>query len=95
MRPKTVAGWLGLPIRWRVGPWLVLIVLGLAFAGCAHDSREITPTTLGTDLKRMPRGKMTPFAWPGQSIVEAKPRPFEGAMTDPEAALASGPAEGR
>ncbi len=90
MRPNTPPGLARLPIGCRRGPWLALALLGLASSwGCARERREITPTTLGTDLQSMPRGKMTPYPWPGQSIARATPSP--GSPTnDPEAALASG-----
>jgi hypothetical protein len=89
MQPNTAPGLASLPIGRRRGPWLALAFLVLASSwGCANKRHEITPTTLGTDLKRMPRGKMTPFPWPGQSIVQAIPRP-QSPTTDPEAALAS------
>jgi hypothetical protein len=63
-----------LPVGESVGALFAWVLLGLVFGGCARERHEITPTTLGTDLKRMPRGKMTPFPWPGQDIVNAAPR---------------------
>jgi hypothetical protein len=90
MRPNTPPGLARLPIGRRRGLWLALGLLGLASSwGCARDRQQITPTTLGTDLKRMPRGQMKPYPWPGQSIAQAKPRPGSP-TTDSEAALASG-----
>jgi hypothetical protein len=79
-----------IPVRRKA--LLALAMLGLISEGCAHERHEITPTTLGTDLKRMPRGKMTPFPWPGQSIVSTTPRPgrLDGPTIDPNASMASG-----
>jgi hypothetical protein len=71
------------------------LLCGLVLGGCHPERRQITPTTLGTDLKRMPRGQMTPYSWPGQDIVKATPpatttRPPGEATIDPGAAMASG-----
>ena len=69
---------------------LLLALLGLAGCwGCARERREITPTTLGTDWKTVPKGTMQPYPWPGQDVSRATPRP-SGSTTDPQAALASG-----
>jgi hypothetical protein len=75
---------------------LALLTSGLILGGCHGEPRQITPTTLGTDLTRMPRGKMTPFPWPGQSIVKTSPtgKPDQ-AKVDPNAATASGESVGR
>ncbi len=78
MRPDPISG--------RTLPRLAVAFLGFASCwGCARERHQITPTTIGTDFKRMPRGKMTPFPWPGQDISRATPAPV-----DPQAALASG-----
>ncbi len=75
---------------------LALPLLGLALGGCRHEHREITPTTLGTDLRRMPRGQMTPFAWPGQSIVKNSPAPRATETTgDPQTFTTSVETPGR
>ncbi len=45
---------------------LVVALLGmLAPAGCQSDHAMITPSTTGTDLRNMPRGRMTPLPFPG------------------------------
>ena len=88
MRPDAPPGLARLPIGWRRGFWLALAALGVLFQGCAGEKHQITPTTLGTDLSRMPRGKMIPFPWPGQSISQATPRP-KAPTADPEVAAAS------
>lgn len=36
--------------------------------GCASD-RQYTPTTQGTDLSTLPRGRMTPQPFPGVDLV--------------------------
>jgi hypothetical protein len=77
------------PVGGRGGAFLAVVLLGLIGPGCAHERHEITPTTLGTDLRHLPRGKMISPPWPGQSIVESKPRPGPS-TADPDAALASG-----
>ena len=69
----------------------VVVVLGLVSgSGCARERREITPTTLGTDWRKVPRGEMRPYPWPGQDVSRVAPRPSTGPWADPEAALASG-----
>jgi hypothetical protein len=78
-----------LPFGRRGGALLAMAAVGLFAAGCARERREITPSTLGTDLKRMPRGRMTPYPWPGQSIVRAPAR-TGGPTVDPDASMASG-----
>jgi hypothetical protein len=81
-----------LPIG-RVGALFALVLLGLTSGGCARERHEITPTTLGTDFNRTPRGKMTPFPWPGLDIVKAapgSPAAAGPATVDTAAALASG-----
>ncbi len=72
------------PALRRIAALAGLASLGLAPTGCARDRGEITPTTLGTDLKQRPRGRMQPFAWPGQDIVRARP------AAEPGVALTSG-----
>jgi hypothetical protein len=74
------------PILARGGRWLAPSLLGLLVAGCARDRHEITPTTLGID--QTPRGRMTPFPWPGQDLTRTT-SPSKNPTTDPEAALAS------
>ena len=93
MRPPTTPSFPRLPIGRRGEALFVAMLLGPTFGGCAREHRQITPTTLGTDLKRMPRGKMTPYPWPGQSIVKAtppSPRIGGPGPVDPDAAMASG-----
>jgi hypothetical protein len=70
-----------------------LAPVGLALAaGCAGEERQITPTTLGTDFRTIPRGQMRPYPWPGSDLSRATPD--EGRSTlDPETAPASGPSE--
>ena len=86
------------PAGSRGGASLVVVALGLIAGGCARDRHEITPTTLGTDLRRIPRGTMTPFPWPGVDLVKDSPpsNRIDGrGMFDPEAATASGGALSR
>ncbi|WP_435015378.1 hypothetical protein TA3x_002916 [Tundrisphaera sp. TA3] len=45
--------------------WLAAV----AIAGCAGDRAEITPTTQGTDLSRVPAGRMVPQPFPGSSLA--------------------------
>ncbi len=71
---------------------LAPLLLGLACPGCARDRGQITPTTSGTDLKAMPRGRMTPQPFPGSSLAAAGPRQPE---SDPAAMPASGDAPAR
>src|SRR5438270_618683 len=69
------------------------VACGFLFEGCAEDKHRITPTTLGTDFRRVPRGKMKPFPWPGVDLARTSPPStrVEGPGTvDPEAATASG-----
>lgn len=50
---------------------LILLALGTVAPGCARDHSQITPTTTGTDLRNMPRGRMTPLPFPGSSLAQA------------------------
>jgi len=50
---------------------LVLLFLGTLTPGCARDRSQITPTTTGTDLRNIPRGRMTPLPFPGSSLAKA------------------------
>ncbi len=89
MRNASFEALARLPVGGLGGALFVVVLLGLAGPGCARDRHEITPTTLGTDLSRSPKGRMIPFPWPGQDIVKRASRP--GSPTaDPDAALASG-----
>jgi hypothetical protein len=92
MRPEDLSALPRPAFGGRRRALLALTLLGLVSGGCARGRHEITPTTLGTDLERMPRGKMTPFPWPGQSISKADPRTgqVEGPTVDPDASMASG-----
>jgi hypothetical protein len=71
-----------------------LLLSGIVLGGCHPERRQITPTTLGTDQRTIPRGTMTPYPWPGQDIVKATPtptaKPVGEPTTDPNAAMASG-----
>ncbi len=69
---------------------LAILALGALAPGCARDRSQITPTTSGTDLRNIPRGRMTPQAFPGSSLARA-------GQGDPAtiAAKASGEAPGR
>jgi hypothetical protein len=90
MQSNTRKG-LDRPSIGRRGPWLVPSLLVFAWSsGCAGERREITPTTLGTDFSKAPRGKMIPFPWPGQSIVKSPARSDSPGSVDPQASLASG-----
>ncbi len=40
--------------------------------GCGRERRQITPTTTGTDLRAMPRGRMTPLPFPGSSLARSE-----------------------
>ncbi len=69
---------------------VALLALGLAASaspGCAHDRGRITPTTSGTDLKAMPRGRMIPQPFPGSSLARRAPG---SPRIDPAASVASG-----
>ena len=94
MRNAALAALSRLPVGSRGGAFFAVTLLGLVGQGCARERHQITPTTLGTDLKRMPRGKMTPFPWPGVDLVKAKPRPG-GPTADPDALMTSGTADTR
>ena len=55
--------------------WPLVALLGLlAPVGCTRDHSRITPTTSGTDLRTMPRGRMTPLPFPGSSLAHAGDR---------------------
>jgi len=54
---------------------LVLLALGTLPLGCARDRSQITPTTTGTDLRNIPRGRMTPLPFPGSSLARASKTP--------------------
>jgi hypothetical protein len=92
MRPEDLSALPRPPFEGRRRALLALTMLGLISGGCARERHEITPTTLGTDSTKRPRGKMTPFPWPGQDIVKADPRPgqVDGPTVDPNASMASG-----
>lgn len=70
---------------------LVLLLLGLGTLGCARDHGRITPTTSGTDLRNLPRGRMTPQPFPGSDLARnarpaASPLPTDpGTRFDPAA----------
>jgi len=49
----------------------LLLLLLLAPPGCARDRAQITQTTSGTNLRAMPRGRMTPQPFPGSSLADA------------------------
>jgi hypothetical protein len=66
----------------RVGVFLAVVLVALAPSGCAGDRGRITPTTSGTDLKAMPRGRMTPQPFPGSSLARASARPGPGGPAD-------------
>ena len=67
---------------------LVAALAGLAgLAGCKADHSRITPTTTGTALRDMPRGRMTPLPFPGSSLARARPG---GTKLDPAAMATSG-----
>jgi hypothetical protein len=74
----------------RAGVVLAFVIVALAPSGCAHDRGQITPTTSGTDLRAMPRGRMTPQPFPGSSLALAKARPAPGGpAADPDAVTTS------
>ncbi len=64
----------------------ILLLLAFISSGCARDRDRITPTTSGTNLKTMPRGRMTPQPFPGSSLAGSG-----GATIDPATATASLP----
>ena len=72
-------------------PGLILaLAAGLLAPGCASEKRQITPTTLGTDLRTLPRGRMTPQPFPGSDLARSKPlRPAAARTLDPATALAT------
>ncbi len=54
---------------------LALLALGTVTPACTPGKRMITPTTTGTDLRNMPRGRMTPLPFPGSDLARATSRP--------------------
>lgn len=68
---------------------LALGVLGLIAPGCTPDRRRITPTTSGSDLRHLPRGRMSPQPLPGTDLVHRDGRP----RVDSAALRASGPSD--
>ena len=78
------------PQRWPgVALTLALTLLGV-IPGCAPDRRRITPTTTGSDLRNLPRGRMTPLPFPGSSIAHEDTRPNrDSPRLDPSMALAA------
>lgn len=71
-------------------PRLIALILGgLVGTGCTRDHSRITPTTTGTDLRNMPRGRMTPLPFPGSSLARAAPAP----KLDPATATAAAQGE--
>ena len=78
----------------RPGVVLAVVIVALAPSSCAHERAMITPTTLGTNLRTMPRGRMIGPPFPGTDLARAKARPAPGGPTaDPDAATASAAAE--
>jgi hypothetical protein len=74
----------------RAGVFLAVLMVALGPSGCARDRRQITPTTLGTDFRAIPRGRMIPPLFPGNDLARAKARPAPGGpAADPDAATAS------
>ncbi len=66
---------------------LAFVLLAPAIAGCGRERRQITPTTTGTDLVNIPRGKMTPLPFPGSSLARSgAPRPTADPATTPASA---------
>lgn len=77
------------PSRW-IAVVAALIVGGAP--GCGRERRMITPTTTGTDLTTMPRGRMTPLPFPGSSLARAgSPAPPGDPETVPASAVAPRP----
>ena len=74
----------------RLACGLGLLVGWLAVAGCTRDQTRITPSTSGTDLRSMPRGKMTPLPFPGSSLAAA-PTDHELKQAGQEPSLRSHP----
>ncbi len=73
----------------------VLLSLALLAPGCARDRGQITPTTTGTDLSAMPRGRMTPLPFPGSSLAHSAQPVSGGPTSDPGTSVASGGAVAR
>ena len=67
----------------RRGASLAVVLAALAPSGCARDRGQITPTTLGTDLQAMPRGRMIPQPFPGSSLARPAPAPPRGPPPTP------------
>ena len=64
----------------------LLVVGGVIPLGCTPGKRQITPTTTGTDLRNVPRGRMTPLPFPGSSLARMAPQPTTNSLipkTDP------------
>lgn len=74
------------PARIALTLALGVLATGLFTPGCAPDRRRITPTTLGTDLRRLPGGRMSVQPFPGTDLA----RRAGSATLDPAATLASG-----
>lgn len=56
---------------------LALLFMGaLTLLGCRADRARITPTTTGTDLRNLPRGKMTPLPFPGSDLARSGDGPI-------------------
>jgi hypothetical protein len=74
----------------RAGVALAVAIVALGPTSCARERRQITPTTLGSNLRAAPRGRMITPPWPGNDLVRAKGHPAPGGPpADPEAATAS------
>lgn len=63
-----------MPHRPRRPGWPAAVLLGLiapaaAVPACAPGRRRITPTTTGSDLRALPRGRMAPPPFPGSSLA--------------------------
>ena len=60
-------------IHWHPKRLFWVSMAGLALiGGCARDRAEVTPTTLGTDLTGLPRGRMTAQPFPGTDLVRER-----------------------
>lgn len=70
-------------------PPLALIALLILAPACGPERRRITPTTGGTDLRALPRGRMAPQPFPGSSLARAEHRP----TVDRQARVAGGEVE--
>ena len=54
---------------------LALLLLGTVAPACTPSKRMITPTTTGSDLRNLPRGRMIPQPFPGNDLVRSTRRP--------------------